>query len=586
MFTRLRTVKAKLTALVGLSIVVILAALPILSWSLHRQMLDEVDDRVVDARRSFLTELQDDLADLNLAARVLAQDEGTRRAIATRDASRAQKMASTFLSIYPALDVLLYDRRGLVASVGAESPVRTLSGLGTDPALAAGGFEGVIEHGCEANDAASPAMVITVPIGSPTLGQAAGEGDGGTAVVCMPLDDGYIANSSVKLGVELALARGDARFAKSPGFPSGGVAAVGDQARVADIGDRAWALASFEATPLRVHDGPPIRVVDALDVTDVQQIIRKNLIFTLLVLLLAGAVSVAIGSRLASIMSRALLRVNVGIKKLAAQEYVHVDGLKTGDELEALAAGFNTMVDGLKERDNLKTTMGKYMTGSVMSHLLSGAVKLGGETLTVTILFSDIRSFTTISEKMNAQQLVGLLNEYFTEMVGIVMDADGVVDKYIGDAVMAVFGAPVPKREDAVNAVTAAVRMRQALRALNARLEARGLQPLRTGIGIHTGEVVAGNIGSERRMEYTVIGDAVNLASRLESATKELGVNVLISEDTWKLVKHVVETRPVREITVKGRNQPVMTYEVIGMKGEAPLESSAPRGLAEAARPA
>jgi adenylate cyclase len=170
---------------------------------------------------------------------------------------------------------------------------------------------------------------------------------------------------------------------------------------------------------------------------------------------------------------------------------------------------------------------------------------------------------------------VGLLNEYFTEMVGIVMQEDGVVDKYIGDAIMAVFGAPVPKPEDAVNAVRAAVRMRRALTVLNARLAERGQAHLATGIGIHTGEVVAGNIGSDKRMEYTVIGDAVNLASRLESSTKELGVSVLISEDTYELTKHVIEARQVREITVKGRKAPVMTYEVLGLKGEPLLDLSA-----------
>jgi adenylate cyclase len=159
-------------------------------------------------------------------------------------------------------------------------------------------------------------------------------------------------------------------------------------------------------------------------------------------------------------------------------------------------------------------------------------------------------------------------------MVGIVMSEDGVVDKYIGDAIMAVFGAPVPKPEDPVNAVRAAVRMRRALETLNVGLASRGLPTLRTGIGIHTGEVVAGNIGSEKRMEYTVIGDAVNLASRLETSTKDLGVNVLISEDTYELTKHVVEARPVKEITVKGRKQPVMTYEVLGMKGEPLLEQT------------
>jgi adenylate cyclase len=226
------------------------------------------------------------------------------------------------------------------------------------------------------------------------------------------------------------------------------------------------------------------------------------------------------------------------------------------------------MVDGLQERDKLKTTFGKYMTDAVVDHLMAGKVQLGGEVLTATILFSDIRSFASISEKMDAKSLVALLNEYFTEMVDEVIKEDGVVDKYIGDAIMAVFGAPVAKPDTAIHAVRAAIGMRKALAALNEKLVARGMKAIATGIGIHTGQLVAGNIGSEKRMEYTVIGDAVNLASRLEGATKELGVAVLISQDTYDLVKDHVEARPVKEITVKGREQPVMTYEVLGLAGE------------------
>jgi adenylate cyclase len=214
---------------------------------------------------------------------------------------------------------------------------------------------------------------------------------------------------------------------------------------------------------------------------------------------------------------------------------------------------------------------------------MAGQVQLGGETLTATILFSDIRSFTSISEKMDAKQLVSLLNEYFTEMVDVVIKEDGVVDKYIGDAIMAVFGAPVPKKDDAVHAVRAAVGMRKALAALNEKLKQRGMKPIRTGIGIHTGEVVAGNIGSEKRMEYTVIGDTVNLASRLESSTKELGTPVLVSQDTYDLVKDHVDARPVKEITVKGREKPVMTYEILGLKGEALAPRSEPNPIAKKA---
>jgi adenylate cyclase len=548
MLLRLKTVKAKLTALVGLSIVVMLAALPILSWVLHQQMIDEVDDRASDAKKSFLAELEDDLADVKLAARILAKDEATRRALTAHDPVAAREMAATFLELYPSMDVLLFDVDGaLVAQVGCSDPPTRLEDKDASPH--------VVDHGCEKDPKAPPAIVLSYT--APGVG---------TVFVCMPLDDAYAKNSADKLGVAVALQAAN-KVARSSDFPHGGIDAVRGTASLEEIADKTWALARFD--PDHVAG---LSIVTALDVTDVQNIIRKNLLFALGVLAFAALVSVVLGSRLASIMSVALARVNDALKKLEQQEYVHVQGVQTGDELEDLAAGFNTMVDGLKERDKLKTTMGKYMTASVMDHLLGGKVALGGETLTVTILFSDIRSFTTISEKMQAQDLVGLLNEYFSEMVGIVMDNDGVVDKYIGDAIMAVFGAPVPKPNDAVHAVTAAVRMRQALAKLNVSLKARGLQTLRTGIGIHTGEVVAGNIGSERRMEYTVIGDAVNLASRLESNTKELGVNVLISEDTYALVKHVVTARPVREITVKGRAKPVMTYEVTGLNGEAPVD--------------
>ena len=292
--------------------------------------------------------------------------------------------------------------------------------------------------------------------------------------------------------------------------------------------------------------------------------LQHHLLMALAVLALAALLAVWAGWRIAAEMGQALSRIGAAMKRLEGQDYVHVLDVKTGDELEDLALGFNAMVEGLKERDNLRTTFGKYMTESVMQHLLSGRVQLGGEEVEVTVLFSDIRSFTSISETMDAKALVALLNEYFHEMVTAVMNEGGVVDKYIGDAIMAVFGAPVPRGDDATRAVRSAVKMRERLAALNVRLAERGLPPLETGIGLHTGQVVAGNIGSERRMEYTVIGDTVNLASRLESATKELGVKVLVSEETWRRAGPGVQGRPVKQLTVKGRQQTVQVYEVTG----------------------
>jgi adenylate cyclase len=346
-----------------------------------------------------------------------------------------------------------------------------------------------------------------------------------------------------------------------------------------DMGERVWAVQRFEPRQLEGRLGK-VSMLAALDVTDIQRLVRRNLMYALIILVIAGAVSVRFGLRLASVMSRALKSVSVALKRVEKLDYVHVEPVRTGDEIEDLASGFNTMVDGLRERDKLRTTLGKYMTEAVMEHLLAGKLSLGGESLEVSVMFTDIRAFTSISEKMDPHQLVALLNEYFTEMVAIVIQEDGVVDKYIGDAILAVFGAPVPKPEDAVHAVRAAVRMRRALVKLNASLAARGLPTLRTGIGIHTGMVVAGNIGSEQRMEYTVIGDAVNLASRLETSTKELGVDVLISESTYERTKHIALARALREITVKGRRQPVMAYEVLGLKSDgAETTEEEPLGL-------
>jgi adenylate cyclase len=565
MLRRLKTVRAKLTALVALSILVMLATLPVLSWLLRRQLIDEVDDRVTDAEKAFKEELDDDLSDLTLAARILGQSGDTARALVAHDAKGVHELGTAFLDVYPELDILFVDTTGhVLAQLGCDRPPERIGDVPELAAILAGKeFRGLVEHGCEATTSgAPPAYVIATPIK-----------DAGGVIVCIPINKPYLANTSRKLGLELAFLApgpGGQVLQRTDGFPVAETARVTRQSTLLDSGSSTWAMARFEPPRLTSTKGG-YAVIAALDVTDIKRLVEQNLLYALGVLAFAAIVSVAFGSRLASMMSGALKRVNSALKKLEQDEYVHIDALRTGDEMEDLATGFNHMVDGLKERDKLRTTIGKYMTASVMDHIMSGKVQLGGEMLQVTILFTDIRSFTTISEKMDARALVALLNEYFTEMVGIVMQEQGVVDKYIGDAIMAVFGAPVPKPDDAVHAVRAAVRMRQALVHLNARLAERGLAPLRTGIGIHTGEVVAGNIGSDRRMEYTVIGDPVNVASRLESNTKDLGVNVLISEDTYELTKHVVVARPIKALTVKGRARPVTAYEVLGLIGEPEL---------------
>lgn len=221
-----------------------------------------------------------------------------------------------------------------------------------------------------------------------------------------------------------------------------------------------------------------------------------------------------------------------------------------------------------REKKKIRNTFARYVTPQVVEEILENpeAIALGGKRKECTILFSDIRGFTSMSEKMPPEEVVSILNEYFTVMVKIIFEYGGTLDKFIGDAIMAVWGAPVSHPDDAKRAVLCALQMRKELKRLQEKWKNEKKPVFETGIGINTGEVVVGNIGSERRMDYTVIGDNVNLASRLESLNKQYNSHILISEMTYQKVKDVVEVRPIEEVQVKGRTEKVMVYEVIGEK--------------------
>jgi adenylate cyclase len=570
MLFRLHTVRRKLTVLVASTLGVVFVVVVVLSWLLHRQLMDEVDNRVDEAKAGFQTELQDDMADQSLSLRVMASDEAVGRALATDDAASARAIAQVFADVYPDLDFVLADRDGKVLTeLGVTAPPERIDSISELNGVSKGAdFNGIIEHGCEKPGSKAPPAIV----------MAKGLAGKGSIVVCQPIDQAYLDDTKKKLSLELALlepATGKILVATSR-FPTALTSRITRDSLIADDGPTTWAVLKFDPPSLSGPIGA-YSIAPALDVTGIKSIVTQNLLYALVILLVTAAASIAFGTRLAGMMSRAIRQLQSAQKRLEQQDYMHVEVGRTGDELEDLALGFNVMVDRLKDADAMKATMGKYMARKVMAHILKEKMSLGGEKLTVTILFSDLRGFTSISERMDPQTLVGLLNEYFTEMVEAVLAEDGVVDKYIGDAIMVVFGAPEPEANDALRAVRSGVGMRRALAKLNARLEERGEPPLRTGIGIHTGEVIAGSIGHEEQRQYTVIGDAVNLASRLETATKDLGVNLLISEHTYEIVKDHVVARAVKEIHVKGRAAPVMTYEVLGLIGEVPLDvASAP----------
>ncbi len=226
--------------------------------------------------------------------------------------------------------------------------------------------------------------------------------------------------------------------------------------------------------------------------------------------------------------------------------------------------GSMLMLEDISTEKRIKTTMSRYMDPGLADQLLAGGDEvLGGKSVTATVLFSDIRSFTAIAEELGAHDTVGLLNEYFTIMVDCIQRQDGMLDKFIGDAIMAVFGLPVPHEDDEDRAVRAAVSMITELRRWNAVRALSGKKPLDMGVGLNTDVVVSGNIGSPKRMDYTIIGDGVNLASRLESACKQYAARILVSENTFRKLRGTYRIREVDRVVVKGKHEPVGVYEVL-----------------------
>jgi class 3 adenylate cyclase len=296
----------------------------------------------------------------------------------------------------------------------------------------------------------------------------------------------------------------------------------------------------------------------------------------------AASLTAVAGLIVALLLARGITNPLVDLSRVTEQvragEYGIQVEVTSQDEVGTLQDGFNLMVRGLDERERMRDLFGRAVSPEVAEHFLSGGLELGGEVRQVTILFSDIRGFTTLSEPLSPEQVIAFVNEFLDEMHQAIQGVGGIVHKLGGDSIMALFGAPVANPDSPRVALRAALRMRARLAALNERRRARGDVPLRIGIGVNTGPVVAGGVGSEDRLEYTVLGDAVNVAARLESLTKEFPQHdILISETTLQALpdRDQVEMVDLGEIKVKGKTEPVRIFGVLDYHGaipESPLQ--------------
>lgn len=221
-----------------------------------------------------------------------------------------------------------------------------------------------------------------------------------------------------------------------------------------------------------------------------------------------------------------------------------------------------------KEKSFVRSTLERYVSPAVVQEVIGRGIDLalGGKRQTITILFSDVRGFTGLSERLSPEVMVEILNQHFTASSEIILNSGGTLDKFIGDAIMAFWGAPAPREDHALAAVKAAIAMQTAAKELDKIVQARWGEQLRIGIGINTGDAVVGHIGSPRRMGYTAMGDPANLASRCEGLTKDYQAEILITQTTYDLVKDQVKVDPLGEVPVKGRRETTAIYRVIGLK--------------------
>lgn len=372
----------------------------------------------------------------------------------------------------------------------------------------------------------------------------------------------------------------------NPGIPLIGVDPESDPSKAAHIGepirfrsatapdwDRPWAAETFIEDQFGtwmeaispIQDNTGARVGSVVVEIPAYRLERREAALrnaALQGLLIGGLLGVLASLLVSRIVSRPLETTQSAVEKIAQGDLAVSLPATRRDEFGSLERAVNIMVAGLKERQTVKSAFARYVSHQVMDVVLRSGTPPAviGERRKVTILFSDIRGFTTAAERLAPELVVELLNQYFERMVEIIFKYDGTLDKFIGDGVMVIFGAPTDDSRQEEKAVGAAIEMLREVSLLSAAWKQQYGIELRIGIGINTGNAIVGNVGSSKRLEYTAIGDTVNLASRLQAATKEQNASLLFSEFTFQGIRGVIPASRLGAISIRGKSEPVTVY--------------------------
>ncbi|MEX1130005.1 MAG: adenylate/guanylate cyclase domain-containing protein [Vicinamibacterales bacterium] len=337
-----------------------------------------------------------------------------------------------------------------------------------------------------------------------------------------------------------------------------------------------WGTWLTALAPIRDRTGKSVGLVGAdINADDVRGQLRWLLLSGLASMTLSVGLAVGVAVVASRRLTRPLTVIGDAVRAVGQGELnTHVEW-QSNDEFSQLATAINEMVVGLRQRENLKHTLVRYVSREVADEILASGkmAELKSERRKITVLFADVRGFTSLSESLGPEEVVSLLNEYFDRMIDAIFRYKGTLNKFLGDGFMAMFGAPVDDPYQEEHAICAALEMQKSVRELRETFQRYHVMDFHIGIGINTGVAVVGNIGCDQHMEYTAIGDTVNTASRLESKTKELGVDTLISEYTYVAVRNRFRFKKGDMLQVKGKAESIQVFSV-----EGALETSTPDG--------